>query len=146
MTTPFGLFKETSDTTKSCMTCKHRKEGTPMYCLHHNENLGVAPVSTTCDKWQRAMTAARLRLIRRLMAAMWEKLNEEKNISKGDNWGKLSRWQLLYKIREEKDELIEAIMTHKPDDEVIGEIADVANYLAMLLDNIQSRQENGDSR
>jgi phosphoribosyl-ATP pyrophosphohydrolase len=77
---------------------------------------------------------------------MWEKLNEEKNISKGDNWSKFSRWQLLYKIREEKDELIEAIMAHKSDEEVIGEIADVANYLAMLLDNIKSRQENGDSR
>jgi hypothetical protein len=37
-------------------------------------------------------------------------------------------------------------MAHKSDEEVIGEIADVANYLAMLLDNIQSRQENGDSR
>lgn len=68
---------------------------------------------------------------------MWKKLNEPRNISKGDNWRAVSTDEMWMNILTEVDELRCAIMREGPE-AILAEIADVANFLAMLADKVES--------
>ena len=67
---------------------------------------------------------------------MWRKLNEPRNIDKGDGWRDMTFDELWMHFMIEVEELRIALSI-KTDDDVQSEIADCANFLAMILDKLQ---------
>ena len=68
---------------------------------------------------------------------MWAKLNQPRNVAKGDNWRGMTMDEMWLNILTEVDELRVAIMREGPE-AILSEIADVANFLAMLADKVES--------
>ena len=68
---------------------------------------------------------------------MWAKLHDPRNVAKGDNWRGMSVDELWLHILTEVDELRVSLM-HDGKNEILGEIADVANFLAMLADKVEA--------
>lgn len=95
------------------------------------------------SKSQRVLTGIKI-----LIDTQMKKLNSPENQKKGDGYKKLSTGQLLKAISTEVGELAEAVVDYESQmdescaelkQEIYKECGDVANYLAMLCENI-SRQ------
>lgn len=78
-------------------------------------------------------------IVNRFAAAMINILieNEVKKGKKG--WNNLSNTHLLKRIKEETNEIEEALLNNVSPNEVIRECVDVANFCMMLADNIEKR-------
>jgi len=72
-----------------------------------------------------------------LARAMWAKLDEPRCIEKGDNWCALPFDTLWMLFMTDVDELRSALNTGTIE-ETKEEIADCANFLAMILDKLES--------
>jgi NTP pyrophosphatase (non-canonical NTP hydrolase) len=81
------------------------------------------------------MTADRERIVNNLASLMRKKLSLPRCIEKGDNWLELTTIELLNRLLDEFHELISAV-NERDKSKVIDEIADCANYLAMLNDKM----------
>jgi NTP pyrophosphatase (non-canonical NTP hydrolase) len=89
------------------------------------------------QEFQRPLSP-REKLAHLLAEEMNEKLNTPRNLQKGDDWKEMGPRQIFQLAANEMDELAYALTTNKPKEEIASEIADVANFLAMLLDKVKS--------
>lgn len=80
---------------------------------------------------------ARHQLPKLLGSAMWEKLQLPRNVAKGDAWRDMTFDELWMLLLTEIEELRIAVAKRQRED-VRSEVGDVANFLAMILDKVES--------
>lgn len=68
---------------------------------------------------------------------MWAKLDLPRNVAKGDNWCQMTFDDLWMHLLTEIEEL-RISLSEGTTDEAKREIADCANFLAMILDKLES--------
>jgi hypothetical protein len=81
--------------------------------------------------------STRAGIVHALSVAMYDKLSEKQNVAKGDNWCDMTYDELWMLLLTEIEELRIALATGTTE-ETRREIADCANFLAMILDKLES--------
>jgi hypothetical protein len=89
------------------------------------------------------MTADRERIVNNLASIMRKKLNLPRCVEKGDNWNDFEIAELMELFLREFHELCD-VLGGSDINKIQGEIADCANYLAMLNDKILFMEITGE--